>query len=152
MQIFHRGWDQHGNVAGDLPLQCKDIDQASYGLITDLKQTRHVERHPRDLGRRVWPNDLFAGRPVEAELRPRSSSALLLVLDGRRRRPRRHHHGETDDFSYNIIEKPVHIHDLNATTLHCLGIDHKRLTYKFQGLDTAPHRRVRNMRGYRTST
>ncbi len=135
VQIFHRGWDQHGNIAGDLPLQCRDVDQASYALVTDLKQ-----RGLLDDTLVIWGGEF--GRTVYCQ------GKLTRENYGRDHHPRCFPiwmagggikggivHGETDDFSYNIIEKPVHIHDMNATILHCLGIDHRRLTYKFQGLD-----------------
>jgi hypothetical protein len=135
VQIFHRGWDQHGNIATDLPLQCRDVDQASYALVTDLKQ-----RGLLDDTLVVWGGEF--GRTVYCQ------GKLTRENYGRDHHPRCFPiwmagggvkggivHGETDDFSYNIVEKPVHIHDMNATILHCLGIDHRRLTYKFQGLD-----------------
>jgi hypothetical protein len=135
VQIFHRGWDQHFNVAGDLPNQCKDVDQACYALITDLKQ-----RGLLDDTLVVWGGEF--GRTIYCQ------GKLTRDNYGRDHHPRCFPvwmagggvkpgivYGETDDFSYNIVENPVHIHDMNATILHCLGIDHKRLSVKFQGLD-----------------
>lgn len=135
VQIFHRGWDQHGNVAGDLPLQCKDVDQPSYALIQDLKQ-----RGLLDDTLVVWGGEF--GRTIYCQ------GALTPENYGRDHHPRCFTvwmagggikpgivYGETDEFSYNIVENPVHIHDLNATILHCLGIDSERLTFKFQGRD-----------------
>jgi hypothetical protein len=135
VQIFHRGWDQHGNIAGDLPNQCRDVDQPCYALITDLKQ-----RGLLDDTLVIWGGEF--GRTIYCQ------GALTRQNYGRDHHPRCFPtwmagggikggvvYGETDDFSYNIVENPVHIHDLNATILHCLGIDHKRLTFKFQGLD-----------------
>jgi hypothetical protein len=135
VQIFHRGWDQHGNVAGDLPVQCRDVDQACYALITDLKQ-----RGLLDDTLVIWGGEF--GRTIYCQ------GGLTRENYGRDHHPRCFPiwmagggikpgivYGETDDFSYNITENPVHIHDMNATILHCLGIDHTRLSVKFQGLD-----------------
>jgi hypothetical protein len=135
VQIFHRGWDQHGNMAGDLPRQCNDVDQATAALVTDLKQ-----RGLLDDTLVIWGGEF--GRTVYCQ------GALSRENYGRDHHPKCFPiwfagggikkgvvHGETDDFSYNVVKDPVHIHDLNATILHCMGIDHKRLTYKFQGLD-----------------
>ncbi|APW62022.1 DUF1501 domain-containing protein [Paludisphaera borealis] len=135
VQIFHRGWDQHGNMAGDLPGQCKDVDQATHALVTDLKQ-----RGMLDDTLVVWGGEF--GRTVYCQ------GALSRENYGRDHHPKCFPvwfagggvkkgvvHGETDEFSYNVVKDPVHIHDLNATILHVMGIDHRRLTYKFQGLD-----------------
>ncbi|MFW5693088.1 MAG: DUF1501 domain-containing protein [Thermoguttaceae bacterium] len=135
VQLFHRGWDQHGNIGGDLPKQCSDVDQPCHALITDLKQ-----RGMLDDTLVVWAGEF--GRTIYCQ------GALTRENYGRDHHPRCFTvwmagggvkpgivYGETDDFSYNITENPVHIHDLNATILHCLGIDHRRLSVKFQGLD-----------------
>jgi len=135
VQIFHRGWDQHGNVGGDLPLQCRDVDQASYGLITDLKQRGMLDDTlviwGGEFGRTIYSQGGLSKENYGRDHHPRCFSYWMAgggVRGGIT-------YGETDDFSYNIIEKPVHILDMNATILHCLGIDHKRLSFKFQGLD-----------------
>jgi hypothetical protein len=135
VQIFHRGWDQHGDLVNELPRQTKDVDQACYALITDLKQ-----RGLLDDTLVIWGGEF--GRTIYCQ------GGLTKDNYGRDHHPRCFPtwmagggikagvvHGETDDFSYNITKDPVHIHDLNATILHCLGIDHMRLTVKFQGLD-----------------
>jgi hypothetical protein len=135
VQIFHRGWDQHFNVAGDLPNQCRDVDQPCYALITDLKQ-----RGLLDDTLVVWGGEF--GRTIYCQ------GKLTRDNYGRDHHPRCFPvwfagggvkpgivYGQTDDISYNVVENPVHIHDLNATILHCLGIDHRRLSVKFQGLD-----------------
>ena len=134
-QIFHRGWDQHFNVTKDLPPQCRDIDQPSAALVQDLKQ-----RGLLDSTLVIWGGEF--GRTMYCQ------GALTRKNYGRDHHPRCFTiwmagggikggvvHGETDDFSYNVVRDPVHIRDLNATILHCLGIDHKRLIYPFQGLD-----------------
>lgn len=135
VQIFHRGWDQHGNLAGDLPNQCKDVDQPSWALIQDLK-----ERGLLDDTLVIWGGEF--GRTIYCQ------GGLTRENYGRDHHPRCFSiwmagggikpgivYGETDDFSYNIVKDPAHIHDLNATILHCLGIDHRKLSFKFQGLD-----------------
>ncbi|OAI47884.1 sulfatase [Planctomycetaceae bacterium SCGC AG-212-F19] len=135
VQIFHRGWDQHTNIAGDLPLQCRDVDQASYALVTDLKQRGMLEDTlviwGGEFGRTIYCQGKLTRENYGRDHHPRCFPIWMAgggVKGGIV-------HGETDDFSYNITDKPVHIHDMNATILHCLGIDHRRLSYKFQGLD-----------------
>jgi hypothetical protein len=135
IQLYHRGWDQHGDLPRDLPLQCGDVDQASAGLITDLK-----ERGMLDETLVIWGGEF--GLTVYAQ------GGLNMAKYGRDHHPRCFSmwmagggikpgvtYGATDDFSFDIVENPVHVYDLHATMLHCLGIDHKRLTYKFQGRD-----------------
>jgi hypothetical protein len=133
--IFHREWDQHFNIAGDLPLQCGDVDHACYGLITDLKQRGLLDETlviwGGEFGRTVYCQGKLTRDNYGRDHHPRCFTYWMAgggVRPGAR-------HGETDDFCYNVVKDPVHIHDLNATILHCLGIDHKKLTYKFQGLD-----------------
>jgi len=136
VQLLHRGWDQHGRLPYELGNQCKDTDQPNAGLIMDLKQ-----RGLLDETLVVWGGEF--GRTVY------SQGTLERDNYGRDHHPRNYCmwmagggvkkgivHGETDDFSYNIVKDPVPVNDLNATILHCLGIDHERFTYKFQGLDT----------------
>jgi hypothetical protein len=135
VQILHRGWDQHGSLPSDLKLQCNDVDQASAALIKDLKQ-----RGLLDDTLVVWGGEF--GRTVY------SQGTLTQTNYGRDHHPRNFCmwmagggvkggllYGETDDFSYNVVENPVHLRDLNATILHCMGVDHAKLTYKFQGLE-----------------
>lgn len=135
VQIFHRGWDQHGNLPGDLPDQCRDIDQPSWALIQDLKQRGLLEDTlviwGGEFGRTAYCQGKLTKENYGRDHHPRCFSIWMAgggIKGGVV-------HGETDDLSYNIVKDPVHIHDLNATILHCLGIDHKRLQYKFQGLD-----------------
>ena len=133
IQLYHRGWDQHNELPRHLAMQCRGTDQASAALVTDLKQ-----RGLLDDTLVVWGGEF--GRTVYCQ------GKLTETLYGRDHHPRSFTwwlagggvkpgvvHGETDDFSYNIVANPVHIHDMQATILHCLGMDHTRLTYKFQG-------------------
>ncbi len=137
VQLYHRGWDHHANLPHDIKNQCQDIDQPSAALITDLKQ-----RGMFDDTLIVWGGEF--GRTVY------SQGELTATNYGRDHHPRCFPlwlagagikagtvFGETDDFSYNIItpDQKAHVHDLNATILHLLGIDHTRLTYRFQGRD-----------------
>jgi hypothetical protein len=135
VQIFHRGWDQHFNIGGDLPNQCRDVDQPCYALITDLKQRGLLDDTlviwGGEFGRTIYCQGALTRENYGRDHHPR---CFTIWLAGGGIKPGITY-GRTDDFSYNVVENPVHIHDLNATILHCLGIDHKRLTYKFQGLD-----------------
>ena len=135
VQIFHRGWDQHGNLVPDLPIQCRDVDQAEHGLITDLKRLGMLDETlviwGGEFGRTVYCQGALTRENYGRDHHPR---CFTIWMAGGGIRPGMTY-GETDDFSYNITENPVHIHNLNATILHCLGIDHTRLTYRVQGLD-----------------
>jgi hypothetical protein len=134
VQLYHRGWDNHGGLPENLPKQCMDIDQPQAALIRDLKRVGLFDETLI-----VWTGEF--GRTVYGQ-------------GGNQPNYGRDHHGRcfsswlagggirggtvwgsTDDYSYNIVENPVHIHDLQATILHLLGIDHTRLTYRFQGRD-----------------
>ncbi len=135
VQILHRGWDQHGNLPKDHKSQCLDTDQPTAALLTDLKR-----RGLLDSTLVVWGGEF--GRTVY------SQGGLSKTNYGRDHHPRNFCmwlagggikggtvYGQSDDFSYNIDKDPAHVNDLNATILHCLGIDHSKFTYKFQGLD-----------------
>ena len=135
IQLFHRGWDQHNRCPQGLRTQCYDTDQPSAALLQELR-----ERGLFDDTLVIWGGEF--GRTVY------SQGALTDTTYGRDHHPRCYSiwlagggirggaaHGQTDDFSYNIVKDPVHIHDLNATVLHLLGLDHERLTYRFQGRD-----------------
>jgi hypothetical protein len=135
IQVFIRGWDQHGDLPRDLPLQCRDVDQASAALVTDLKQRGMLEDTlvvwGGEFGRTTYCQGALTRETYGRDHHPRCFSTWLAgggVKGGMT-------YGETDDFSYNVVDRPVHVHDLNATILHCLGIDHERLTYRFQGRD-----------------
>jgi hypothetical protein len=135
VQLFHRGWDQHFNIATDLPNQCRDVDQACYALITDLKQRGMLEDTlviwGGEFGRTIYCQGRLTRENYGRDHHPK---CFTVWMAGGGIKPGMVY-GETDDFSYNIVRDPVHIHDLNATILHCLGIDHRRFTYRVQGLD-----------------
>ena len=121
------------------------------GVDPGPETARPAGRHAGGLGRRVRPHDLLPGQTDQGQLRPRPPPPLLYGLAGRAAESSRAScTAQTDEFSYNVVENPVHIHDLNATILHCLGIDHRRLSFKFQGLDmrltgVEPHQPVRGV-------
>ena len=133
IQLFHRGWDQHSKLPTQIAGQCRDTDQPSAALITDLKQRGLLKDTiivwGGEFGRTVYCQGRLTAEDYGRDHHPRCFSVWLAgggIRGG-------HTHGETDDFSYNIARDPVHVHDLHATLLHCLGIDHTRLTFKFQG-------------------
>ncbi len=135
IQLFHRGWDQHGNLPRDLAGQCKNVDQASAALIRDLKQRGMLDDTlviwGGEFGRTIYSQGKLTENNHGRDHHGRCFS-LWMAGGGIKRG---FDWGATDDYCYNITENPVHIRDMNATILHCLGIDHQRLTFKYQGLD-----------------
>jgi uncharacterized protein (DUF1501 family) len=135
VQILHRGWDSHGNLPTELGNQCKDTDQGCAALLQDLKQRGMLDDTlviwGGEFGRTVYSQGTLTRDNYGRDHHPQNYCMWLAgggVKGGLT-------YGETDDYSYNPVENPVHLNDLNATILHCLGIDHSRFTYKFQGLD-----------------
>jgi len=135
VQVYHRGWDVHGNLPEVLPSQCKDVDQGAWALVQDLKA-----RGLLDSTLVIWGGEF--GRTIY------SQGKLTPTDHGRDHHPRCFSlwmagggvkggivHGETDEFCYNIVKDPVHVRDFQATILHLFGIDHEKFTYKYQGLD-----------------
>jgi uncharacterized protein (DUF1501 family) len=134
VQLYHRGWDQHGGLPGNIPKQCKDVDQPQAALVADLKR-----RGMLDDTLIIWGGEF--GRTVYGQGgvkddygRDHHGRCFTMWLAGGGMKPGVTY-GETDDYGYNIVRDPVHIHDLNATVLDRLGIDHERLTFRFQGRD-----------------
>ena len=124
------------NLPKQIDGQCRDTDQRVGGAGHRPEAARPARRHARRLGRRVRPDGLLPGQADGRRLRPRPSPALLHHLDGRRRRQAGHHATARRTTSATTSSSdPVHVHDLHATILHCLGIDHTKLTFKFQGRD-----------------
>ncbi len=133
VQIYKRGWDQHNDLPRDLSLQAQSVDQPSAALVQDLKQRGMLDDTlviwGGEFGRTVY----CQGKLTEANYgRDHHPRCFTMWMAGGGIKPGLVH-GETDDYSYNALSGQVHIHDLQATILNCLGIDHKRLTYKFQG-------------------
>jgi hypothetical protein len=133
IQLYHRGWDQHNDLPRDLALQAKGTDQATAALIIDLKRRGLLDDTlviwGGEFGRTVYCQGKLTANNYGRDHHPRCFAMWMAgggIKSG-------FSLGETDDFSYNIVADPVHVHDLQATLLHCLGVDHKQLTYKFQG-------------------
>jgi hypothetical protein len=135
IQLFHRGWDQHGNLPGDLRRNGKSVDQAAAGLVKDLKQRGMLEDtvviFGGEFGRTIYSQGTLT---KTNHGRDHHGRCFTTWVAGGGIKPGIDY-GATDDFCYNITKDPVHISDLNATILHCLGIDHKKFTIKYQGLD-----------------
>ncbi len=135
VQLYKRGWDQHNDLPRDLALQCKAVDQPSAALVTDLKQRGLLDETlvvwGGEFGRTIYCQGKLTSTNYGRDHHPRCFAIWMagggikpgVVI------------GQTDDHCYNIVEDPVHVFDIQATLLHCLGVDHKRLTYKFQGRD-----------------
>lgn len=135
IQLYHVGWDHHQNVPRDLPLMCGDVDRASAALITDLKQRGLLDDTLVVFGGEFGRTVFSQGKPQpDAYGRDHHGRCFSMWLAGGGVKSGITY-GATDDFGYNVAENPVHIHDLQATILHQLGIDHTQLTYKFQGRD-----------------
>lgn len=147
IQLYHRDWDHHGGLPDRMVQQCKETDQASAALVMDLKQRGLLDETlviwGGEFGRTVYCQGAITDTSYGRDHHPRCFS---LWMAGAGIKPGLVF-GETDDYSYNIVRDPVHIHDLQATILHQLGIDHTRLTYRYQGRDfrlTDVHGRVVN--------
>jgi hypothetical protein len=135
IQLYKRGWDQHNDLPRDLALQCQATDQPSAALVMDLKQRGLLDETlviwAGEFGRTVYCQGKLTSTNYGRDHHPRCFSIWMAgggVKGGLV-------YGETDDYSYNVVKDPVHVHDVQATILHCLGVDHKRLTYRFQGRD-----------------
>ena len=143
VQLFHRGWDQHFNLPKDIRSQCLATDQPTAALIRDLEQRGLLEETlivwGGEFGRTIYCQGELTHDNYGRDHHPR---CFTVMLAGGGIKPGLTY-GATDEFSYNITENPVHMHDLNATVLHCLGIDHLRLTFKFQGR----HQRLTDVHG-----
>ncbi len=135
VQLLHRGWDQHNNLPKDIRAQCADSDQPCAALLKDLKQRGLLDDTlvvwGGEFGRTVYSQGKLTEDNYGRDHHPKNF-CMWLAGGGAKGGTS---YGETDDFSYNIAENPVHLNELNATILHCLGIDSQRFTYKFLGLD-----------------
>jgi hypothetical protein len=135
VQLFHMGWDHHGGLPNALRGQIKDTDQATTALINDLDQRGLLKDTlivwGGEFGRTIYSQGSLSETDYGRDHHPRCFTVLLAgagIRDGLTL-------GETDEYCYNIVRDPVHVHDLNATILHLLGVDHKQLTFKYQGRD-----------------
>ena len=135
VQILHRGWDQHGNLPGAIKAQCLDTDRATAALVMDLKRRGMLDDTlvvwGGEFGRTVYSQGKLTADDYGRDHHPRN---FCMWMAGAGVKPGISF-GETDDFSYNVVENPVHVNDFNATILQLMGIDHERFTLKFQGLD-----------------
>ena len=135
VQILHRGWDQHDNLPVALKNQCDDTDRANGALLQDLKQRGLLDETlviwGGEFGRTVYSQGTLTRNNYGRDHHPRNFCMWLAgggIKGGMT-------YGETDDFSYNIVDKPCHLLDMYATVLKCMGIDHERLSFRHQGLD-----------------
>jgi hypothetical protein len=135
VQVYHNNWDHHGNVAGRMPSQCKDVDQACYGLIQDLKRRGLFDETliiwGGEFGRTIYSQGGLSRENYGRDHHPRCFSMWMAGGGSKGGTV----YGATDEFAYNIVENPVHIRDFHGTVLHLLGRDHRRFTYRYQGLD-----------------
>ena len=135
IQLFHRGWDQHEQLPGRIKVMCKDTDQGAAALVVDLDQRGMLDDTivvwAGEFGRTVYCQGKLTAEAFGRDHHPRCYT-MWMAGGGVRAGTT---YGETDEFSYNIVRDPVHVHDLNATILHCLGVDHERMTFRFQGRD-----------------
>jgi hypothetical protein len=143
IQLYHRGWDQHTYLPRDLRRQCRDTDQPAAALVLDLERRGLLDDTLVVWGGEFGRTAYCQGRLTESDYgRDHHPRCFTVWLAGGGVRAG-HAHGETDDHSYNIVKDPVEVHDLNATILHCLGLDHLKLTYKYQGR----HHRLTDVHG-----
>jgi len=133
VQIMHAGWDQHRNLNSQLKIQCEDTDAPSAALVKDLKQRGLLDDTlviwAGEFGRTVYSQGGLSQENYGRDHHPRCFSVWMAgagVKGGMT-------YGETDEFSYNITENPMDVHDLHATMLNLMGVDHTKLTFKFQG-------------------
>jgi hypothetical protein len=135
VQLFHRGWDHHSRLPDNMRGQCRDVDQPTAALLKDLKSRGLLNDtlvvFVGEFGRTVFGQGNITRDNYGRDHHPRCFSGWLAgggIKGGM-------HYGKTDDFSYNVVENPVHVRDLHATMLHLLGVDHRELIFPFQGLD-----------------
>ena len=133
VQLYHQGWDQHGNMVGEMPLQARDVDRASSALIMDLKQRGLLDETLVIWGGEFGRTNYCQGKLTKDNYgRDHHPRAYTVLMAGGGIRPGIVY-GETDEFGYNITKDPVHINDFHATILHLMGLDHELLTYKHLG-------------------
>lgn len=133
IQLYHQGWDHHGNLPKEIRKQCKETDQATAGLIQDLKQRGLLEDTlviwGGEFGRTNYSQGMLTETNYARDHHPRCFTIFMAGAGIKKGITL----GATDSFGYNITERPVHVHDFQATLLHLLGLDHERLTFKYQG-------------------
>ena len=133
IQLYHQGWDQHGNLPNDIKRQCKETDQPTAALIKDLKQRGMLEDTLVIWGGEFGRTNYSQGKlTVDNYGRDHHPKCFTIFMAGAGVKAGCSY-GATDEFGYNVAQNPVHIHDFQATLMHLLGIDHERFTFKFQG-------------------
>ena len=133
IQLYHPGWDHHGGLPNGIRRQCKDVDRACFALLTDLKQRGLLDDTLVVWGGEFGRTNYSQGKLTASDYgRDHHPRCFTMWLAGGGVKPVLTY-GATDEFGYNVIENPIHVHDMQATILHLLGIDHERLTYRFQG-------------------
>ena len=135
VQLFHRGWDQHGGLPGQIRGQCRDVDRPTWALVNDLKQRGLLDDTlvlwGGEFGRTVYSQGALTKDNYGRDHHGRCFTVWMCGAGVRAGLT----FGETDDYCYNVVKDPVHVHDLNATVLRVLGLDHTKLTFRFQGRD-----------------
>jgi hypothetical protein len=135
IQLFHMGWDHHGGLPNAVKGQCRDTDQPTAALIADLRQRGLLEDTlivwGGEFGRTVYSQGKLTATNYGRDHHPRCFTVFLAGAGVKKGFSL----GETDDYGYNVTQDPVHVHDLNATIMHLLGVNHKKLTFRFQGRD-----------------
>jgi uncharacterized protein (DUF1501 family) len=133
VQLYHQGWDQHGNMVGEMPLQAEDVDRATAALVMDLKQRGLLNETlviwGGEFGRTNYCQGNLSKENYGRDHHPRS---YTIWMAGGGVKPGTVY-GQTDDFGYNIVKDPVHVNDFHATVLHLMGLNHERLTFKHLG-------------------
>jgi hypothetical protein len=133
VQLYHQGWDHHGGLPKNIAQQCKQTDQATAALLIDLKRRGMLEDTlvvwGGEFGRTVYSQGKLTKNDYGRDHHPRCFSMWMAGAGVKAGLS----YGQTDDFSYNIIKDPVHVHDFQATLMHLMGIDHEQLIYKYQG-------------------
>ena len=133
IQLYHQGWDQHGNLPNAIKVQCKETDQPTAALIMDLKQRGLLEDTLIIWGGEFGRTNYSQGQLTTTNFgRDHHAQCYTIFMAGAGVK-KGFSYGATDEFGYNVIQKPVHVHDFQATLLHLLGVDHEKLTFKFQG-------------------
>ena len=136
VELYDSDWDHHGSLATALPRKCRDVDQGMAALITDLKQRGLLDETlivwASEFGRTPLAQGISGDGTATKPGRDHHKDAYTVWLAGGGVKPGLSH-GQTDEFGFNVASQGVHVHDLNATVLHLMGLDHERLTFKYQG-------------------
>jgi arylsulfatase A-like enzyme len=133
VQLYHQGWDHHGDLPKNIKIQCKETDQPTAALINDLKQRGLLEDTLVIWGGEFGRTNYSQGQLTETNYARDHHPACFTIFMAGAGIKKGMTYGKTDEFGYNIIENPVHVHDFQATLMHLMGIDHEKFTFKFQG-------------------